>query len=526
MRNVVWGFCVLGSILLAVGDARAAPAWCSTSGVSKPRYDGTVKDALSATDPLDALPALVGVTCWPDAEGQQRVREIDAMRGRWSKALELTEADWADVALWTMEQTSTRNSRDFYVDQDTKLAWTTMGPLDQFAAISNGLPNGGNGNSGSDYTYLADALGPRLSESGRLAYIYQACTRNNSDATALEWAVCMPDLQLLDRKKLATEVRADTTHKPLHRMIVRIRAYELAAKVKEMSAEWKKAKDKDPAYAKMFDIAEATRKEWDRLWKIEAAALDLMLAMDDVRQTSSRKLREGCLSKTWPAVKAAIGKVEAKRFEGFSLDIAESWLAPALGVVSNSPNGWLALAAYHTCARDDKNDALSQTIGSVIAFLPGYRGPRTASATAIMNAGLQLDDASAKIDYPRIDYRAKFDGMAARGYFATVGKLTPKGDKVEVAFKPKFERQEQCAASKSTNRISMISSSGTVYYESLCTQWKAVTVDRSPPPQLVEKRYVDGLKPGMNVMISSPIVMAAWQQGKKSPVLVAGASVK
>jgi hypothetical protein len=143
-----------------------------------------------------------------------------------------------------------------------------------------------------------------------------------------------------------------------------------------------------------------------------------------------------------------------------------------------------------------------------------------------MNAGLQLDDASEKIDFPRVDYRAKFDGMAARGYFSTVGKLTPKGDKVEVAFKPKFERQEQCASSKSTNRLSMISSSGQIYYESICTSWKAVTVDRSPPPQLVEKRYAEGLKPGMNVMISSPVVMAAWQKGKKSPLLVIGAPVK
>jgi hypothetical protein len=260
--------------------------------------------------------------------------------------------------------------------------------------------------------------------------------------------------------------------------------------------------------------------------EVRGCRLDLMLSMADVRQTSSRKLREGCVAKTWPALKAAISKVEAKRFEGFSTDIADSWLAPALGVVANSPGGWLALAAYATCTREDKNDTLAQTAGSVLAFLPGYRGPRTASQTAIMNAGLQLDDSSAKIEYPNVDYRAKFDGVAARGYYATVGKITVKGDKAEVAFKPKFERQEQCAASKSTNRLSMISSSGQIYYESVCLKWKAVVVDRSPDPQLVEKRYVEGLKPGMNVILSSPLVMAAWEKGKKSPSFVVGAPVK
>jgi len=293
-----------------------------------------------------------------------------------------------------------------------------------------------------------------------------------------------------------------------------------------MSEEWKKAKAKDPVYAKMFEIAQTTRKAWDGIWKSEAAALDLMLAMDDVRQTSSRKLREGCEAKTWPAVKAAISKVDAKRFEGFSMDIADSWLAPALGVVSNSPGGWLALAAYHTCTRDAKDDALSSTIGSVLSFLPGYRGPRTASQAAMMNAGLQLDDSSAKIQFPSIDYRAKFAGQAARGYYATVGKITVKGDKAEVAFKPKFENQQQCESSQSTGRISMISSSGQVYYESVCQKWKAVVVNKSPDPQTVDKRYIEGLKPGMNVVIGSPMVMAAWNKGSKAPALVAGAPVK
>jgi hypothetical protein len=526
MRNVVWGLAVIGAVV-GVRTAQAAPAWCNTQGVQKPFGNSDVKDAISNTDPRDALPDLVGVTCWPDDEAKSRMREIDAARAKWSKAMDLTEADWADVALWAMEQQSSRSNTDISVDFQKKYAWTTLGPLDQFAAIVRGLPNNGSGNSYSDYTYLTDALGARLSETGRLGYIIQACLRNNSDATIVEWAICAPDLALLDKKKMADEIRKDSSRKPFDKMIVRIQAFFLDAKVKEMSAEWKKGKDKDPAYAKMFDIAAKTRKEWDAIWKSEAAALDLMLAMDDVRQTSSRKLKEGCVAKTWPAVKAAISKVEAKRFEGFSTDIADSWLAPAIGVVSNSPGGWLALAAYHTCTRDEKDkDSLSSTIGSVLSFLPGYRGPRLAAQAAIMNAGLVLDDSSAKIDYPNIDFRGKFDGMAARGYFATVGKITVKGDQAVVAFKPKFEKQEQCASSKSTNRISMISSSGTIYYESICLKWKGVVVDRSPDPQTVDKRYVEGLKPGMNVIISSPMVMAAFNKGKKSPSIVAGAPVK
>ena len=42
----------------------------------------------------------------------------------------------------------------------------------------------------------------------------------------------------------------------------------------------------------------------------------------------------------------------------------------------------------------------------------------------------------------------------------------------------------------------------------------------------MDKRYVEGLKPGMNVIISSPMVMAAFNKGKKTPSIVAGAPVK
>jgi hypothetical protein len=42
----------------------------------------------------------------------------------------------------------------------------------------------------------------------------------------------------------------------------------------------------------MFALAAATRKEWDSRWKTEAVALALMIEMDDVRHTGSRKLSQ------------------------------------------------------------------------------------------------------------------------------------------------------------------------------------------------------------------------------------------
>ena len=527
--SLLSGIAFVVSVVVATGDAVATPAWCNQEGVKKPFGNAYVKDAINDPDPLDALPDLVTVTCWPDDEAKGRMKEIDAARAKWNKKLEMSDADWTDVAIWAMAQQSSRSSHDFGVDYDKKYAWSKLTPLEQFAGMMRGFPNNGAGNRYSDYVYLADALGPKLSEAGRLGYIYQACLRNNSDATAVEWATCAPDLALLDRKKLGEELRADKSYTGFEKMIVRLRLYALTEKLKEMEPEWKKAKEKDPAYAKMWEISAATRKEWDQLWKSETALLDTLLAMDDARMTTSRKLKEGCKEKTWPAVKAQISKVPAKRFEGLSTKAGDSWIGPAIGTVATSPQGWLALAAYRLCIFEDKDEeTLGKTISASLNFMPGYRGPRTATHTAIMNAGLQLDDASATISYPNADHRWRFggDGHAPWGFFATVQKVNAKGDKVEIVFKPKLEKQEQCASSKRTNRIVQITSSGSLIYETICLKWQNVVVDTKPSNQTVDKRTAEGLKPGMNAIVSNGLVMAAFQKGKKVPSFVLGAAVK
>lgn len=523
MRKVVLG---VVAIVLGWGakTAVAAPAWCNAEGVTEPR-SSSLRSALSGGEPFGVLPDLVGVTCWPDSDARSRMKEIDAARARWSKALDLTEADWADVAVWASAPQSSRGDWSPRLDHSKKYAWSSMGPIDQFAGIYEGLPQSENWYS--KYTYFVDALGPRLTETGRLAYILKACLNKNVGSSVVEWAICMPDLERLDRKKLAAELRKDTTRTGFDRMLVRNQLFSLDARVKAMQPEWNKAKAQDPAYAKMFEIAAATRKEWDQLWKAEEAALDLMRAMDDVRETSSRKLREGCEAKTWPAVQAAIGKVEAKRFEGIAVaHELDSWLAHALGIVANSPQGWLALAAHHLCVGRNDEQPVSNTIGAVLMSLPGYRGPRLASHTAILNAGLELDDASAKIDMPGADHRPRFEGSAARAYIATAAKVQVKGDKATISFHKKFERQQSCAKSKGTNRISRITASGDVIYESVCLKWESYTVDTTRDPHVVDARTAAGLKPGMNAMLGGPIVHAAWVKGKKAPASILGVSLK
>src|SRR5262249_20781305 len=104
MKHLLLG--VVFIVLSISAREAAAQAWCKADGVSKPFGGGDVKSALTRPDPLDALPDLVVVSCWPDDDAKGRMKEIEAARAKWSQKLDLTEADWNDVAVWAMAQQS------------------------------------------------------------------------------------------------------------------------------------------------------------------------------------------------------------------------------------------------------------------------------------------------------------------------------------------------------------------------------------------------------------------------------------
>jgi hypothetical protein len=461
--------------------------------------------------------------CWPDDEAKDRIKEIEKARAAWSKQLDLQEPDWSDVAQFASTTKSMRYG-PVAMDHERKMAWSALSPIEQYAGIESGFPNNGNGNSISEYTYLTDALGTKLTEAGRLAYIEVSCLDRQSVA---EWAMCAPDLELLDRKKVADEIRRDPKASGLDRMKIRMHLYELDHRMAAHAKEVAKVKSQDAAYAKMFEVAAATRKDWDGIWKSETALLDLALVMDDARQTASRKATEGCSEKTWAAWKTVVEKMPGKSFEGFSTSIEDSWIAPAMAAVTTTVPGYLAAIALYTCHKGSaETDPVISSIGRVVEYVPGLRGPRTATLWALRNANLQLDDSSSKIDFPQIRYDQKYSGSEARGYYATVAKIKVNGEKAVVSFTPKFENQEQCTTAHRTHRITQIRPDGSLIYETVCTGWKSVTVDKSPEPQTVDVRYTAGVKPGMNVNISTGAVFGAWMKGKKSPSIVAGVTLK
>jgi hypothetical protein len=524
MRTVLLGVLIAAA---AGSEASATPAWCNAIGKANlERPPQNKEPALQRESMGRALYHIVLNTCMPDEDAKRVAADIEAARQHWSAQLQMTDADWADAADYAAN-TKTQFGSDFIGvflgTPDQRFAYSTLSPIQQFIAITNGM-NRMAASSYSDSHYLVDALGANVTETGRFAHVLK-CIRGE---TAIELALCDGDVKLLDRKKVLDEVRADNAP-GAHKMKIRMLLATLDERLVKYEASVKKWRDKDPAYGQMFDIAGKTRGEWDQLWSTDGALFELALAMDDARETRSKKALDGCAAKTRPAWKQAVSAIPASKFVGFRMETGYSWIEDALAVVVGTPRGYLAGAALFTCFKADASkDHFLNTLGSVLAAGPGLRGPRLASHVAIRRAQLSLDEQGAAIEFPRVGQGDRFEGYAQSGYFATVAKISKPDDKgmVTIAFATKLEKQEQCLESRPAKQVARILSNGTLVYDRDCLKWGTVAIDRTPEDQVVKAEYLAGLKPGMNAYVGGGAVMAVFPKGKKTPSAIAGVPVK
>jgi hypothetical protein len=500
--------------------AHAEPGWCKAAE-DKLDIHGSLDDVFKETDPLDAVYSLVAATCFPDSDARAAAKKLEATRQEWSKRLEMNEDDWADAAAWASHMQSERNAPSIYA-RDSKMAWSAYSAVDQYGGILNSTL--GDSSRTTDPAYLTDAFGAKLSEAGRLAYI-TVCLGSNSGP--VDWAICQPDIAAFDARKLATELRADTVDDGYRRMVVRIAAYQLQPKLAEHAAAVKALVAKDPGYARMFAIAETSRKDFG---KTDGKLLELAAAMDDARVTNSRKASEGCGERTWDAWKGVVGGIPAKSFGAIHGEPGNGFLEQAVALVIGSPNGYLASLSLYLCGKvSDKQDYLIRILGGTMSRWPGFRGPRTATHTAILTAGISLDDRDARLEYPDVS-RPWLDGNASSGGGGTgaVAQTKTAGAITTVEFAKVKSKQTECTKGHSTNRVTQIRSDGTLVYEYVCQATRTFEINEPPaPPQKVNARYAVGLKKGMFVQITEDVVTVAYaKNGATTPSMVAGVAVK
>lgn len=527
MHNFGWvlGSTCLFGLLSHVSAVHAAPDWCKDSSqieqASKPNVSDYDWKSFDEDDPRRVIQIFVGAYCFPNDDAKRDHKIVDAAFKKWSAKLDMTDADWADAVTYV----SFRYGGEMKVE-NTKVSWTKWSPADQYIGIQKS--DIGFAGSTIDQTYLVDALDAagKLTALGRAAYV-QHCVHSKAEAY---WAMCQADVDAIDRKAIAADLRADTTHNGWQKMMIRMELLKLYGDVNDHAADVKKLKDKDPGYAKMFDVAANARKDFTS--KANPKLLEAVMLMDDARVTNSRKASDGCMAKTLPAFQAYVSSLPAKTFNGIIHDPMKqptSPLSQALGMVVDTPNGYLASLALYYCSKFEKEqDYLARMLGIQLASWPGFRGSRNAVHTAIRLANIQLDDRDARIDYPSVQRSIGENGSSSGGGSGAIAKVTEKGDTTVIEFAKVKTQQQDCVKGHSTHRIRQIQSDGTLIYEYICEKWTTTTFNEPPfPPQTVKTVYAKGLKKGMFVHVVENVVTIAYpKNGASVPVMIAGAAVK
>jgi hypothetical protein len=512
---------VFGSLVamsLTASVASAAPDWCkdaSNYGVSEAtKYDWKW---LEQDDASHAMRILVGAYCRPNQDTERDAKLVDAAFKNWSAKLSMSESDWADAVAYM----NARYGGNLAVT-NPKAGWSKWSPIDQYI----GIQASSSVNPPYDQSYVADALDDKLTALGRAAYV-KYCVHSQSNVA---FAMCQADIDAYDRKAIAAELRSDATHDAWSKMSIRLDLYALDKKLAEHAKKVKALVASDQAYSKMFELAAAARKEFAS--KVDPKLLELVLALDEAKLTKSRKASDGCFAKTWPAFQAAVSALPAKAYDGLIDDRLKARTSPmeqALALVVQSPNGYLAGSALYYCTSfDDKQDFLSRMLGVVMAYSPGYRGPRNAAHMAIRAANITLDDRDARLTYPDLTRSMSANASAGGGGKGEIAKVTIKGDTAVIEFANVKTKQQDCIKGHETRRLRQIQSDGTLVYEYVCDQWKTVTIDQPPfAAQTVKSIYATGLKKGMFVHTTEDVVTHAYaKNGAKVPAFIAGVAVK
>lgn len=299
--------CAKVLILVAMGPAVASagnPAWCKKV---EGGFSGDSAKHVRDPDLTAAARAAISESCKAENEaygsGQKALHaDVDKARAELSAKLGMVEADWADGVAW-------EDNRSSSIELSAKTL-DALTPIDQYAAMT--------GDWKSDPVFTADALEPKLTETGRLGLlkwcVKQSAVTHESDPL-LSWAVCAYDVEHFDVKKLYGELKSDTAHPANVRFAVRLVAAQMATEqLPKLLADEKKLFAKDASYKKPFDDTLKARDEWQKTVGANAKLLALAGKMDGGVWFHSRSAMEGCEAETAAALAAAVSKIPAKSF--------------------------------------------------------------------------------------------------------------------------------------------------------------------------------------------------------------------
>lgn len=518
--------CAAGLVSLGLPALAAAelPSWCG-----KKTFEANSADvnALRRTEPDYIVRTVVTLLCSSSSDAVPVHGKAEELRKEWGKKLGMSDADWADAVPFV----DNRDGNYPKVELSTKVIGQFT-PMDQWWAIREGLKAGDISAQG---VYVADAMHGGLSEVGRMAFI-EFCLKERLEHEEMpRHAMCAGDIAAWDPAKFATQLRGDSAHDGGTKMLLRLRALELAEKLGAYQAERDKMFKKDDAYKKMVEVANKGRAEWEKGVGTNASLLELMQAMDSATLSGSRKLFAGCEEKTQAALTAAIGKLPAKAFAGMT-DVRDDpfggFAKKAGPVLVNNPEVNLAANAWAQCHRQT---ATADFLMASLQEVPGSRGPRAAAYAALLNEKFVFDDVNARPPrfpsfYDDVPYRRSGGSLSSAG--GVVDKVTSGKDSATVALQKTTAKRVDCIKSHRTGRVTRINSDGRLDYEAICDKSAVVTYDTTWTDFKVNLAHVPLLKKGVVFSATNhnngPFdVLAIWKDKNATvPMLVLGAKVK
>jgi hypothetical protein len=469
---------------------RTLPAWCVAGTDRFSSY--TDSRGHLPEDLRTHLEAVLGGLCSEYGIPDDDIPKWEAKRQALMTQLGMTDADWPDAVAWIVHP-------EWDVPYDRKKAWSALDPVEQVGLLERSDPVAGG------VVYMADALATGLSAAGRFAIV----DRCIMEITAHEsWAWCDTDIAALDAKKALAEMHADKSHQPIERMTVRMIVDRVQTKLPELQKKIADAKAQD---GKLFQIATDTRRDWDA-HPPDAKLLAIALAADDARITG--KPIDACTDKVWPAFETAVSAIPAKRFGALKSMDAGNLATVILG----DRDGYLAATSLAECP--DASPALASILEArTNSYWPGFRGPRTAAMSAMLEAGLHV----LQVDHgrgPRIESRAQGGGEGV------IASAKANGDKLAIEFKKDMKSEDACAEGHDTDHILGVGVTGAIQYEYVCTKYTKIAYDTAPKPQTLGARFATGVKAGVTVRFEGDVAVFVRPSPKADPIAVFGVSVK
>lgn len=412
---------------------------------------------------------------------------------------------------------------------DATAAFATWTPAQQWMTGDGDLvPYGYSSEVGA--LLLADELGDRLGELGRASLLDECFGPIYSNAelanSLIPWALCGDDVKKLDLKKLEAELAAEG-----------IGADERADVVKEVTATLEKAKKygakveaaakDDPGVALFLKTSADARAEWSAWLGKNKAAYDQYLALKDAVRSgkSNHPAFKDCEKTTGPAF-AKLVKATAPKIPW---DVGRDSLESYMRYFTNTIDGYITSVSYAACAwgHHESGEAIYAAAANHDVDAPTHDlhgGPRTHALSKFFADGFKpkFADRSIGNDWMTSAWRhgVAMSGVNQHASIMTasegvIGSMKADGDVTKVGFKG--DKVEACLQWVDTNKVSSVSSGGSVQYEKKCK--KRGMVDNQTTAVEVPTRYLQGAKAGDNITIVRQFPVVSWK-GKKLTMLL------